>query len=768
LIEEIGIRMLERIHRVKGTGLLHDADARAYGLKKASLIYSDNGRGKSTLASIFRSCSANNSDLILNRRTIDGVNEPEVIFQFSNGQQSTFQNGSWDHCRPEILVFDADFVEQNVYAGGQVSTDQRRNLLHFALGANAVVAQHEYDQADYNAHTAAESVRDTTNQLSVIHRGLTLAQFQGLVEAPDADDQIAALNEKIVEAQNIGLIQAKALPKQLEPPLFDVEPIFSILTTSLANIDLAAEERVKAHLNTHKKPRLEKWVSDGYAYGEEENCLFCNQPLDGVQLIQAYRSYFNQDYNQLKTSVTQLDGLISTNSSDAIIDRLKAGFATASAVIDGWQEHIEIPPPVFDEAAARQTLGDVRVSLEGLKQTKEAQLLDAIGSEEDKDELLDKWQVILNIIQDCNQSITNAVQLIKAYKENLAAVNIDSLKQQISNLEWTKTRHRQDVVDLFTQLSQDQAQDTTAKAGKQTKKDALNEIMQTTLESYKDRINELLRSFGAQFIIPNIDFNYRGGLRSDYVLQMRGSNIALSGGVPDFKTSLSEGDKRTLAFAFFIASAESNPSLANKIIVIDDPMCSLDLNRKQQTRTVLKRIHDNCEQLIVLAHDIHFLRNIRDDVLRTAQPNDIKCIKLKAVANRYSDFDDINIDQECESAYFKCHRILSEYIAGGAQSSMEVARSIRPMLEGYLHRRFPGMINGGLLFGEVINLINNAQHTSPLVHAQNITDELNEVNRYAGQFHHDTNPSADQVQVVDGELLGFVERAIKVVHAGIV
>ncbi len=89
------------------------------------------------------------------------------------------------------------------------------------------------------------------------------------------------------------------------------------------------------------------------------------------------------------------------------------------------------------------------------------------------------------------------------------------------------------------------------------------------------------------------------------------------------------------------------------------------------------------------------------------------------------------------------------------------------MLEGYLHRRFPGMISGGLLFGEVINLINNAQLTSPLVHAQNITDGLNEINRYAGQFHHDTNPSADQVQVVDGELLGFVERAINVVHAGI-
>lgn len=105
-------------------------------------------------------------------------------------------------------------------------------------------------------------------------------------------------------------------------------------------------------------------------------------------------------------------------------------------------------------------------------------------------------------------------------------------------------------------------------------------------------------------------------------------------------------------------------------------------------------------------------------------------------------------------------------MAGNASNSMEVARSIRPMLEGYLHRRFPGLINRGQLFGQVIDSITNAQPPSPLVHAQNITDELNEINRYSGQFHHDTNPSADQVQIVDGELLSFVERAINVVHSG--
>lgn len=758
--------MLERICRVKGIGLLHDADGRQHTFKKATLVYADNGVGKSTLASIFQSCASNNPDLILRRKTIDGNYQPEVLLQFSNGQQSAFANVSWSNSHPELLVFDADFVEQNVYAGGQVTTDQRKNLLQFALGTSAVNAQREYDQADNDALTASQLVRDLTNQLAGFHRGLLLQQFRELAEVADADNQIAALNERIVEAQNIGLIQAKAMPKKLDEPAFDVVKIFAILDSSLSDIDLAAEQRVKQHLDSHAKPNLERWISDGRAFGEMESCPYCDQPLEGVDLIQAYRSYFNKDYNLLKASVADLARLISITTPEAIIERLQASFATASAVIDGWQEHVEIPPPEFDSEAAKQKLDAIRGRLDALRLAKEANILESVGSGDTKNELIAIWDELVGMVKSCNDGIDNAFNLITSYKTHLAAVNPDGLRQAIANLELAKVRHRQDVVDLFSRLDAARAQEITSGAEKQNKKDALNATMQTTLKRYKGRINQLLSSFGVQFSIPNIDFNYRGGLRSNYNLQMRGADIELTGGIPDFKTSLSEGDKRTLAFAFFIASVESDPDLANKVVFIDDPMCSLDLNRKQQTRLILKRVHDVCEQLIVLVHDIHFMRSLRDEILRASAPQNISCVKLKTVANRYSNFDSIDVDKECESAYFKCHRVLGEYLNGTSQSSMEVARSIRPMLEGYLHRRFPGLINKGLLFGKVVEAINNAPNGSPLVHAQNITNELNEINGYAGQFHHDTNPSADQVQIIDGELRVFVERAINVVHAG--
>lgn len=760
--------MLERILKVKGVGLLHDASGQAHKFQKATFIYADNGRGKSTLASLFRSCSTNNSELVVNRSTINGTNNQEVEFLFSNGERSKFANGSWDICRPEILVFDSDFVEQNVYAGGQVSTDQRKNLLKFAIGKNAVVAQQEYDQADQAVKDATARVREITSQLAVAHQGKSLSQFKRILQVPDVVEKISALNTQIVEARNVGAIQIKSLPQLLQFQISNIDQILTIICTSIANIDLSAEQQVKEHLESHQKSGLEQWLSDGHRYADSDNCPFCNQSLEGVQILQAYRTYFNKDYNRLKSDVSRLSALINAACSDGIIDRLKFEFETASAVIDGWQEHLEINPPTFNEEIARTALLNIKRILEALKQQKEYDLLGIISTDEQSRQIANEWQVIIDAVNSCNNTINNASQQIIQYKETLNSLNIEQLEVQIKELDFAKIRYRQDVIDLFIQLDASQQAESTAQSEKQIKKEALNGVMQTTLNSYKDRINELLLRFGAQFSIPNINFDYRGGLRSDYSLEMRGESIALSGGVPDFKTSLSEGDKRTLAFAFFIASTESAPDLANKIIIIDDPMCSLDLNRKQHTQTVLKRLYNCSKQLIIIAHDIHFLRNLRDDILgsNNTQPCNIKSLRLKAVANRFSDFGDIDIDQECESAYFKNHRRLNEYMAGNIECSMDIARSIRPMLEGYLHRRFPGRINSGLLFGQVVAQITNAQSPCPLVHAQNITGELNEINSYAGQFHHDTNPAADQVTIVDSELLTYVERAIKVVHVG--
>jgi hypothetical protein len=86
------------------------------------------------------------------------------------------------------------------------------------------------------------------------------------------------------------------------------------------------------------------------------------------------------------------------------------------------------------------------------------------------------------------------------------------------------------------------------------------------------------------------------------------------------------------------------------------------------------------------------------------------------------------------------------------------------MLEGYLHRRFPGLIQKSILFGQVVLDIRNAPASSPLFHAKNLVDELNLINDYVGQFHHDTG---DTIKPVSNELKAYAEKALYLVHSGV-
>ena len=292
--------------------------------------------------------------------------------------------------------------------------------------------------------------------------------------------------------------------------------------------------------------------------------------------------------------------------------------------------------------------------------------------------------------------------------------------------------------------------------------------MKVTLDKYETVINALLQKFGASFAIKGMGANFRGlSPRSEYGLLLRGKDVSVEGGPPSFATALSEGDKRTLAFAFFIASTLTDAKLANRIVVIDDPMCSLDRNRKHHTRAVLRKIHTKAEQLIVLAHDVHFIRDLRDTLRKEDKAAQITLFQLTLSAEDYTGFAALDVDKECESAYSQHHRLLNDFAGGKGEDVNSVAKAIRPMLEGYLHRRFPGLVPKELLFGQVVLLIRDALVPNPLCHAQDLVDELNEINEYAGQFHHDTNPSgADTLIVVAPELKTFVVRALNVVHKG--
>jgi wobble nucleotide-excising tRNase len=685
--------MLERIEEIQGIGLLYQVNGKPYTLHKASLIYSDNGRGKSTIAAIMRSVSTGDTGLVSGAKTVDGTLTPKVVLQFENGHKVSFQNGGWSELRPELCVFDVDFVGRNVHSGGVISTDHRKNLLEFALGEAAVSARTSLDSATGQAKAASEEVKNITNLLSGYHAGLTLTQFEQLVQLPDIVQQIDNLQRRITAASNIAAIHTKPIPKQVAEPVQDIDSAFEILNLALSDIHADAEQVVKQHIEALGNPEAESWLSQGQRYASSDSCPYCGQDVTGNDLILAYQTHFNLAYSNLKAKVWMLLNSLSERAAPSVIAAVAQSIQLAVAQAGAWADHVSLQTIEFDANAAQTALTAFREQMLSLTQQKIAAPAESIGTGIDKEQAIALWNEVLRPIRNANSAIKAAEQVILGYKGQLSTNNVQVLKQQLVVLQATQRRYEPAVVQLLTQLGKARQASQNADTAKQNARIALDAIMATTLGKYQSSINAILKHFGAAFIIQGFSANYRGNApRSEYGILLRGKSIALEGGPPSFSTALSEGDKRTLAFAFFIANTLADPKLAEHIVVVDDPMSSLDLNRKHATRTVLKKIHAKAKQLIVFAHDPYFLLDLRDALLKENPTAAIAEVKLVYGQSNYTIMAKLDIDKECESSYSLHHRLLNEFVAGIASDPKTVAKAVRPLLEGYLHRRFPGLI----------------------------------------------------------------------------
>lgn len=759
--------MLERISEIQGIGLLHQANGKSHSCHKATLIYADNGRGKSTLATVLRSVSTDDTSLIMQRKTVDGTLPPKVTLQFNSGHKVLFDSGVWSEQRPEILVFDADFIERNVHSGGSVNTGHRKNLLEFALGEVAVAASAAVEKATSDAKAAADGVQSLTLKLSGYHVGMTLPQFEKLPLLVDADDQLVALQKRISAAGNVAAILAKPVPGNIDEPSFDLVGLFAELGSSLDDVHADAEQIVKNHIAKLKSKTAENWLSQGRQFNNTDSCPYCAQDISDNDLIRAYRTHFNAAYNTLKAKVAALHNKVATGFDPSIVEGFAKSTTTAAAQAEAWSEYVTTKPITFDANSSQSALTELQTFLLDLCQRKRASPAEPVGSDKELERAKALWLHTLAPMQAANDAIKSAGVLITSYKQQLETESVQQLQQQVQTIRASKRRHDAVVVELFSELGTARTSATNAETAKKTTRDSLDTIMTATLSQYEEAINKLLKNFGASFSINGMGANFRGAApRSEYGLLLRGKDVTLEGGAPSFATALSEGDKRTLAFSFFIARTLADSNLATRTVVIDDPMCSLDMNRRHHTRSVLKKLHSKAEQLIVLAHDPYFIRDIRDALHKEDNTTPIAVFQLSLAPDDYTSFAQLDLDKECESAYFQHHRLLNDFAAGKGGDAKSVAKAIRPMLEGYLHRRFPGIVHKSLMFGQVVVLIRDASPPNPLCHAQNLVEELNEINEYAGQFHHDTNPSADTSCVVASELKTFVERALNVVHRG--
>jgi wobble nucleotide-excising tRNase len=157
---------LHQIKHIGSVGRFRAASASGdVTFKKFTLIFGENGRGKTTLCSILRSFQTNDPAIVLGRKTLGEDKDPHIILTFADGSV-LFKDGAWNSQTKKLRIFDSQYVAENVYFGDSIGTDQRRNLCRVMLGRDGVVLAKAYDDADAAITAKNNEIKEVRKQLT--------------------------------------------------------------------------------------------------------------------------------------------------------------------------------------------------------------------------------------------------------------------------------------------------------------------------------------------------------------------------------------------------------------------------------------------------------------------------------------------------------------------------------------------------------------------------------------------------------------------------
>ena len=131
-----------------------------------------------------------------------------------------------------------------------------------------------------------------------------------------------------------------------------------------------------------------------------------------------------------------------------------------------------------------------------------------------------------------------------------------------------------------------------------------------------------------------------------------------------------------MALAFFFASLDQDPQLAQKIVIIDNPITSLDEHRSLTTIQEIRRLLNRVDRVIVFSHSKSFLCEIWDGS-DTSMRSAIK-ITRDGDGSSLAAWD---VRQDSISEHDKRHEKVAAYIQSSqGVNEREVAAALRPIL----------------------------------------------------------------------------------------
>ncbi|USN96048.1 MAG: AAA family ATPase [Candidatus Nomurabacteria bacterium] len=599
--------------------------------KNIAVIYGDNTYGKSTLADILRSTNLSSDVEIIRRKTIpkdDGSNQSfELSYQHSaaSRQESVkYDRTAWSNnvLVGKILIFDQEFIHQNIFTGIHLTRDNKENFTDFILGEEGVKIGAEIERRNIASKKFPDELRlvrpeyvraEADNKKVESFIGLNVTDSRKALEGEiDTQNKLIKRLSRVSEFTNLQ-------PPKSQPERYSTT--FNGLKELIAKVKASSYDDVSRDALDQIHERLQQtdshWLEQGTKHLLGDKCPYCTQDILPVKsLIDAYKTVFDKKYDEYVSSTNKdiltikstLSTLSATQHSKRLsleiekvkkyapfIGEIKDLIVTLDTQLESLQasesnmrnyiaESLEQSVDTFvtykKENIHKQC--DYPVAIDGLS--------NIIGIADNNNDQLQKT------ISACASVIETKREEVSRWTPDVVTENRKKATDAISLCEAKINRLDQDVqcrTYVAKQLEQKEFKEYTAKL-----QEKLESEQSHYLETLFTSINGWFSKLGSQDF--KLDKNQsRRGNKTVYELRVLFCDELVDN--DDLSKVFSESDRRNLALAVYLSRAELLTK-EDTILVLDDPVVSFDDNRIRATCAELSRLAKDFEQIIILTH----------------------------------------------------------------------------------------------------------------------------------------------------------------------
>lgn len=681
--------MIHNLIQLRGLGIFEDCDhaVAAPPFRKYNLVYGFNGTGKTTLSRVFRS-------LEIGKRADQLPQQCSFSVDFG-GQQVGIDDLPSSAWKDRILVFNQDFVDetvewregslQPVFYIGREQAGYVRILEALQKGEERrAVAMKEAGRAADRADTVLRNFK--RQRASLIAEDLNLGRRY---DARTLDRDYESFDQSI----HIPLSDEDRSSRRVTINLSSPGEVVSVpnLVSGIVGIQEQAGrlpsgsvgQQLASSLASH--PAMLGWVRAGFHYHSENaltECLFCTKGLEGKRLAEL-AGMFDDAFEAF-----QADGeaiLAALNAEAQSYANFLASLPPKEAFADQFR-----PAAARALETIRAVVADLASASTGLKDYVERRLEAPNASAS----LPQSQAEILDLSARADDALADLEG--RANEHNLYVQNFIAVQAKAAGE--LRAHHLLQGQDEYRQLTGELAA-FTGRLDRTTK-------LHQSQGGRVARVRNRLRSHGPALAVINPLLSaYLGHAELQLQSAEEGYTI-LRRGRP-LEGPLSEGEKTALSFCYFISRLNENQKRkAELIVVVDDPISSLDAKALNYAFNLMKNNFEGVAQLFVLTHNVNFMNETKKwlknkargengpatatlyflETTLSAGDNDGECrlTKLVEMPKLLRDYD---------SEY---HYLLSQIIrcadAGDADISLSygLPNAIRKALELFLAFKAPG------------------------------------------------------------------------------